>query len=222
MSPAAADRSSAPSGGAPQPSRPRRRRSHLALYAAIPVAVVVIVLLVVLAVSGPSTESAKTPLLGKQAPTLNGQLVDVANGTVGRSFSLTDPPGKWVAVNFYASWCVPCQQEATALHQWAEAHEKTGDAQLVQVVFQDTPAKSAAALRQDGGASWPLLAGDDGQIAIEWGVVKTPETYLVAPDGTIVAKTIQPVTESLLDGWIARFSGGNGSSGAASGTGSGS
>lgn len=172
--------------------RPKKKRSPTR-WAALGVAVVLVALIGVLAVSKAQTESAKSPLLGKVAPSLAGKTLD------GASFDLTTHRGKWVVVNFFASWCQPCRTEAPELRRWAERHAASGDAELVNVLFQDTPAKAKAFFAEYGGASWPVLAVDTDTIGLDWGVAKVPETFVVNPDGVVVAKTISTVTEDSLD-----------------------
>lgn len=169
-----------------------RRRSTTRL-AALGVAVVVIALIGVLAISKTQTESAKSPLLGKVAPSLSGTTID------GEPFDLTAQRGRWVVVNFFASWCQPCRDEAPELRKWSERHAAAGDAELVNVLFQDTEDRARDFFAEYGGASWPVLAADTDTIGLDWGVAKVPETFVVNPDGVVVAKTISTVTESSLD-----------------------
>ena len=198
--------SASPANPTPPP-RPRRKRPRWALYAAVPVAVVVAVLIGVLAVSKQAKDTADSPLIGKPAPGLAGNVLTVDSGKSGAPFQLSSliGQGKWVVVNFFASWCVPCQDEAPELAKWAAEHEAAGDAELVQVVFDEDPAQSAAFLRDKGGATWPVVATDTGRLAIDWGIRKIPETYFVAPNGEVVLKTIAQVTQGWLDQQLAQF-----------------
>ena len=73
-----------------------------------------------------------TPLVGQVAPTISGVTLS------GGSFDLSALRGRWVVVNFFASWCPPCQQEQPELVAFAYAHRSPGDAALVGVVFDDS------------------------------------------------------------------------------------
>ena len=180
---------------APEP--PRRRRSRAVLLAAAAVGVVVVALIVLLATSQKPEDSADSPLLGHPAPSLTGTTLD------GKPFSLSSLQGKFALVNFFGSWCQPCQQEAPELRKWALEHNAKGDAELVNVVFNDTPDKVRAFFAGHGGASWPVLSGNTDSMALDWGVSKAPETFLVTPNGTVVWKTIAPVTQDELDKLLA-------------------
>lgn len=109
-----------------------------------------------------------------------------------------------MVVNFFASWCQPCREEAPELREWAQKHEASGDAILVNVLFQDTPAAARSFFAEYGGATWPVLAVDTDTIGLDWGVAKVPETFVVNPAGVVVTKTISTVTAAQLDGFLRR------------------
>ncbi len=179
------------------PVPPRRHRSRVVLVAAAAVGLVVVGLIVLLATSQKPEDSADSPLLGQPAPALVGTTL------TGKPFSLSSYQGKFVLVNFFGSWCQPCQQEAPELRKWALEHNAKGDATLVNVVFNDTPDKVKSFFAAHGGASWPVLSGNTDSLALDWGVSKAPETFLVTPNGTVVWKTIAPVTQAELDRLLA-------------------
>lgn len=179
------------------PVPPRRHRSRVVLVAAAAVGLVVVGLIVLLATSQKPEDSADSPLLGHPAPALVGTTL------TGKPFSLSSYQGKFVLVNFFGSWCQPCQQEAPELRKWALEHNAKGDATLVNVVFNDTPDKVKSFFAAHGGASWPVLSGNTDSLALDWGVSKTPETFLVTPNGTVVWKTIAPVSQAELDQLLA-------------------
>ena len=176
----------------------RRARRSPTRLAAIGVAAVVVALIGVLAISKSTEETADSPLLGKVAPSLAGTTID------GDDFDLTSLRGRFVVVNFFASWCQPCRVEAPELRRWAQRHEAAGDAELVNVLFQDTPEAARTFFEEFGGATWPVLAVDTDTIGLDWGVAKVPETFIVNPDGVVVAKTISNVTETQLDALLVR------------------
>lgn len=186
--------------------RSRKRRSPTR-WGALGVGLVLVALIGILAISKTQTESAESPLLGRVAPPLAGKTLD------GTHFDLTSARGKFVVVNFFASWCQPCRDEAPELRRWAQRHEASGDAQLVNVLFQDTQAAARAFFADYGGVTWPVLAVDTDTIGLDWGVAKVPETFVVNPDGVVVAKTIATVTEGELDRLIARAGGTSAASG---------
>jgi cytochrome c biogenesis protein CcmG/thiol:disulfide interchange protein DsbE len=155
-------------------------------------------LIAVLATRPPATVAeVQSPLVGAQAPPVRGVTVD------GRVYALPGAPGVYTVVNFFASWCEPCQQEGPQLVAFAFQHKQSGDAQLVGVVFDDTTA-AARSYQATLGATWPTLADPHGDLALRFGVRAPPSTFLIAPDGRVVAYVVAPVTAADLDRLIAR------------------
>ena len=139
----------------------------------------------------------QSPLVGAQAPAVRGLTVQ------GTAFALPRPPGHFVVLNFFASWCEPCQQEGPELVKFAFEHQQPGDAELVGVVFDDTTA-AARSYQATLGATWPTVADTGGTIALAYGVRAPPSTFLIAPDGRVAAYIVAPVTAADLDALIAR------------------
>jgi cytochrome c biogenesis protein CcmG, thiol:disulfide interchange protein DsbE len=164
---------------------------------AIVVVVVVGLLVVVLGTREPATDrQVDSPLIGRPAPGLVGPTLD------GGTFDLADEPGQWTLVNFFATWCAPCRQEHDDLAAFHQRHEAIGDGGVVSVVFDDTTDNAQTFFDENGGG-FPVVIGDEGDIALDFGVVKVPESYLVSPEGVVVAKIIGGVSveglEAVLD-----------------------
>jgi cytochrome c biogenesis protein CcmG/thiol:disulfide interchange protein DsbE len=171
---------------------------HTARWIGISVLVIAAGLVAVLATRPPATVAeVQSPLVGALAPPIRGVTVD------GRAFTLPRAPGVYTVVNFFASWCEPCQQEGPQLVAFDFQHQQSNDARLVGVVFDDT-AKAARMYQATLGATWPTLADPGGNLALSFGVRAPPSTFLIAPDGRVVAYIVAPVTAADLDGLIAR------------------
>ena len=184
-----------PEGGPPgSPSRSK----HTARWIGLAVLVIAAGLTAVLATRPPATiAQAASPLLGKQAPAISGITVD------GTRYTLPSPPGKYIVVNFFASWCEPCQQEEPNLIQFQFEHQRSGDASMLSVVIQDT-VSAARNYQTSQGATWTTMADPQGTIRLDFGVGSPPSTFVIAPDGRVVADYLGPVTVKDLDMVIQR------------------
>jgi cytochrome c biogenesis protein CcmG/thiol:disulfide interchange protein DsbE len=175
---------------------PRRRRT--ALWASIVLGALLVGLVVVLA-TRPSAldKQSESPLLGKPAPDISGTSV-----ISGQAVSLVGLRGRWVVVNFFATWCIPCRQEHPEFVKFAQRH-LSGDAQVLMVIYDDSADKVRAWFRAKGG-DWPVVADPGGRVALDFGVSGVPETYLVDPNGFLVSKTVGGVTADGLDRLLGR------------------
>jgi cytochrome c biogenesis protein CcmG/thiol:disulfide interchange protein DsbE len=110
----------------------------------------------------------------------------------GRHFDRDDLAGAPAVVNFFASWCVPCQAEQPWL---ARMVEEDGIA-VYGVNYKDKPEALAPWLEKHGNPFTAIGADDEGRVAIEWGVYGVPETFLIDRDGIIRLRHVGPVTEA--------------------------
>ena len=114
--------------------------------------------------------------------------LDLLNG--GR-LSLADWDGKIVLVDFWASWCQPCRQEAPDLAQvYSEYLEKP--VEFIGVDIWDDPVSAQQYLEQFQ-VPYPNGIDSAGNIAIAYGVRGIPEKFFIAPDGTIAKKFVGPI-----------------------------
>ena len=196
-----ADELDAPRGG-----------SHLARTVAIAVGIVLIAFIALLATRKSSdSHSPQSQVLGKAVPAVVGTTLD------GQPYDIDGQRGDWVVVNFFASWCTPCKVEQPELVKFAEEHAADGDVKVVSVVFQPDNEDQVREFMTSTGGSWPVVGGDTGSISLSFGVTGVPESYLVSPDGEVVAKWEGGLTADALNEQIARYGGTSGSTTTTSG-----
>lgn len=195
----------APDMTEPEPATPARPRRRLAVWIAAALAVTFVALVIVLAKAEPSTtRAADSPLLGKRAPVVQAKTIG------GVDYDLDDERGKWVVVNFFATWCVPCRIEHPELISWQQRHETLGDATVVAVVYDDS-VSAVRRFRDEEGGDWPMLIDDDGRISVDFGVAGVPESYLISPEGVIVSKIVGGILDGELEELLTRAKAGRGS-----------
>jgi cytochrome c biogenesis protein CcmG/thiol:disulfide interchange protein DsbE len=103
--------------------------------------------------------------------------------------------GKVSVVNVWASWCVPCHDEAPLLIELGRDKRL----QLVGINYKDAPDNARRFLGRYGNPYGIVGVDGNGRAAIEWGVYGVPETFIVSREGTIVYKMVGPVTPDNID-----------------------
>jgi thiol-disulfide isomerase/thioredoxin len=103
----------------------------------------------------------------------------------GRAVSLQSLRGRPVLINFWASWCRPCREEAPSLQSLVDGLA-AGDFAVVAVNVQEDPAAVAEYLRASG-LRLPVALDTDGDVSFRYAVKGFPTTYLVGREGRIVA-----------------------------------
>jgi cytochrome c biogenesis protein CcmG/thiol:disulfide interchange protein DsbE len=143
---------------------------------------------------GKDVAEIPSALIGTKAPALNLAPLDGANLP-----ALTDAAvkGKLTLVNVFASWCIPCRDEHPVLKELA----KDGRLNIVAINYKDKNENALRFLGELGNPYHAIGIDPNGKAAIDWGVYGIPESYLVAPDGTILYKRVGPFDDiSLKEG----------------------
>lgn len=94
--------------------------------------------------------------------------------------------GKIVVVNFWASWCDPCKDEAPLIEDLSRSLGVDGDVEFVGVNTQDLRT-DARAFAETYGLTYPLVFDEGGAVGRDWGVGAFPETFVIDADGRAVA-----------------------------------
>lgn len=156
---------------------------------------VLVLAFTLLLASGVGRDPRELPseLVGTRAPTFT--LPGLGGG---EGVDLASLRGQVVVVNFWASWCLACREEhPDLLAAWGRYRER--GVVFVGIDFEDTEA-AALAYAEEMGGDWPLVTDAGSRTAIAYGVFGVPETFVIAPDGTITAKKVGAVTYE----WLTR------------------
>ena len=135
---------------------------------------------------------ATASLLGHAAPELVVEKLD------GGQVKLSELRGRPVVLNFWASWCGPCQEEAGTLRQAAESRSPT--VAFLGVDFQDAP-DAARAFQDRNRLPYPL-GPPAGGIPAAYRVAQPPATFFIDRDGVAVARFDGPLTGPLIDRYL--------------------
>jgi len=134
----------------------------------------------------PVARSENRPAPGFHMPAVNG----------GRSIDLRDFRGRIVVLNFWASWCGPCRQEAPQLQRAWETYRDRG----VQFLGADErdDSKDALAFQHEFAITYPSISDPRGELEDAYRVVGIPSTVLISKDGRIVYRFLGKVDEGIL------------------------
>ncbi|MGZ3410430.1 MAG: DsbE family thiol:disulfide interchange protein [Xanthobacteraceae bacterium] len=131
-------------------------------------------------------------LIGQPVPQTNLPAVDglTKDGQPVPGLAAQDFNGKVTLVNVWASWCVPCHDEAPLLVRLAEDKR----IRVAGINYKDQPENARRFLGRYGNPFTASGADPNGRAAIEWGVYGVPETFVVGRDGKIAFKLVGPIS----------------------------
>ncbi len=124
----------------------------------------------------------------------------------GKTHHLSDYRGKWVLVNYWATWCPPCREELPELQDFYERH-KDKDAVVLGIAFQNATTEHLRQFVEQQLLTYPILR-DRPREATELGPIPgLPTSFLVDPQGRVVARQVGPVSAAGIERFIAGRSG---------------
>jgi len=135
-----------------------------------------------------NTRVIPTPLIGQEVPLIeletvffeefeNKDLVDILKSN------------KIKIINFWASWCLPCEVE----HPILMGLSKKSDFVIIGINYKDTEEGSAQFLNEKGNPYDLIIIDDKGKMGIEMGLTGVPETFVVNDQGKIIYRIVGPI-----------------------------
>ena len=122
----------------------------------------------------------------------------------GDEVRLSDFRGRWVLVNYWATWCPPCLEELPELESFYNRH-KDRNAVVLGVNMEDIGLDSLRGFVEEQFLSYPILRGTAVMSGVLGPVSGLPTSYLVSPGGEVVAQQMGPVTEEAITTFIANY-----------------
>jgi thiol-disulfide isomerase/thioredoxin len=146
---------------------------------------------------GASLAFAQGSLLNKPAPDFARTALD------GKPVALSSLRGRVVLLNFWATWCAPCQSELPRFAAWQRQYAAQGFS-VVAVSMDDGPEAPCALMRRLR-PGFPVVMGDDELATLYGGVLGLPVSFLIARDGTVVERIDGETDLPALEARIARL-----------------
>lgn len=179
---------------APEPTPEVSARSARIVAVVVIVAMVALLALLVWGIGKRAAGTAgSVPVAVRPAPAFTMPLLD------GGQLDIASLHGKPVVINFWASWCIPCEEEAAALEQASRLYQDR--VTFLGVNVQDTE-PLAREFVQRFGVTYPNGRDLTGAIAVEYGMSGVPETYFVDQEGRIVRKWQGALDEARLRAYL--------------------
>ena len=173
-----------------RPAEASRRRGSWRLFA-------LGLVLAALSCSGGSDGSSGHAMTPEPAPafslpTLTGEMV-----------SLESLRGKTVVIDFWATWCAPCEFQIPVLNEFYAAHREAGNVEVLGISVDEDGSEEVNAWVEERGVTYPILMGDDG-LAREYGALGFPALAVVSPAGEIVVRHMGVVDLEMLEAALVR------------------
>ena len=127
-------------------------------------------------------------------PTLHVTTLD------GKTFDLAAQRGKWVIVNYWATWCVPCIKEMPDISRFVAAHKNVV---AIGLAYEDSELADIKAFLAKHPVVYPIAQVTLDQPLKDFDEPRgLPTTYLISPEGKVAKHIVGPVTEASLEGLI--------------------
>lgn len=121
--------------------------------------------------------------------------------TNGKTHTLSGYKGKWVLVNYWATWCPPCLEEIPDLIALNE--NKKNNLVVIGVAMDYRSAKQVTDFAEGLFVDYPIVLGNPGIVSQIGPVQGLPTTYLFNPEGKMVAQQVGLITRAAVEGYIA-------------------
>jgi thiol-disulfide isomerase/thioredoxin len=120
----------------------------------------------------------------------------------GKTQRLSDYRGKWVLVNFWATWCPPCQKEIPDLISLQNSHK---DLVVIGIAMEYASGKLVADFAKKHGINYPIVLGNSKIVGQIGELEALPTSYLYSPTGEQVAYQAGAVTRESIESFIKGF-----------------
>ena len=176
--------------------RKNKRRRRMLIFCVVSLVNVGLLALILTQLLTPAPHSGSDPLVGHAAP--NFSLAMLRPNSRNSALALSNFKGKPVVLNFWASWCDPCKEEAPLLESsWKQVQAQGKDVVFLGIDFQDLNNAGISFLKLNS-ITYPTVLDADGSVAIKYGVTSLPQTIFINRNGTVMSRVPRELTAPVL------------------------
>ena len=173
-----------------------KRRRRILIFCVVSLLNVGLLVLLLTQLLTPAPKSESDPLVGHAAP--NFSLAMLRPHSRQSALALSNFKGKPVVLNFWASWCDPCKEEAPLLEStWKQVQAQRKDVVFLGIDFQDSSDAGISFLHLYS-ITYPIVLDADGSVAIKYSVTALPQTIFINRNGTVVSRVPLELTAQVL------------------------
>ncbi len=178
------------------PVRKNKRRRRILIFCVVSLLNVGLLTLLLTQLLTPAPKSESDPLVGHPAP--NFSLAMLRPHSRQSTLLFSNFKGKPVVLNFWASWCDPCKEEAPLLESsWKQVQAQGKDVVFLGIDFQDLNNAGISFLKLNS-ITYPTVLDADGSVAIKYGVTSLPQTIFINRNGTVMSRVPRELTAPVL------------------------
>jgi cytochrome c biogenesis protein CcmG, thiol:disulfide interchange protein DsbE len=173
-----------------------KRKRRILIFCGVSLLNVGLLALILTQLLTPATNSVSDPLVGHPAPNFSLILLRPENGK--STLSLSNFKGKAVVLNFWASWCEPCKEEAPLLeNSWKQMQAQGKDVVFLGIDDQDSN-NAGLSFVQQNRLTYPIVVDADGSVIIKYGLTSLPDTIFINRNGTVLSRVSRQLTTQAL------------------------
>ncbi len=179
-----------------EPVSKQRRKRTIFVYGVVSLLNVGLLALIVTQLLTPAQHGGSDTLIGHRAPNFSLAMLRSSSGK--HMLSLADFAGKPILLNFWASWCGPCKEEAPLLEStWKQVQVQGKDAVFLGIEFQGS-SNDGISFLQSYNITYPAVLDASGSVASSYGVTSLPVTIFINREGVVMGREARELsTQSL-------------------------
>ena len=174
----------------------KKRRRSILIFCVVSLLNMGLLALLLTQLLKPASSSGSDPLVGHPAPNFSLAMLRPPSGKC--ELSLSNFKGKPVVLNFWASWCEPCKEEAPLLEStWKQMQAQGKDVVFLGIDFRESN-NDAISFLHLYSITYPTALDADGSVASKYGVTSLPQTIFINRNGTVMSRVPQQLTAQAL------------------------